>query len=162
MIGEQAATPTTPPMATASVQTETTFVRRIVGAAIAVPAAAVLFLAAWLTPSSAGLGTHEQMGLPACGWVTLMDIPCPTCGMTTSFSHAADGNLWQSFLTQPVGFVLAMITAMALLCGVYVMFTGSTLLSLVAQRCSARLGWIAGGCLLIAWIYKIVSHKGLL
>ena len=48
-------------------------------------ALAPLVIAAALSPSNAGHGTHRQLGLPACGWQTNMGLPCPTCGMTTSF-----------------------------------------------------------------------------
>ena len=32
------------------------------------------------------MGTHQQLGLPPCNFVTLTGYPCPACGMTTSFA----------------------------------------------------------------------------
>src|SRR5688572_4765367 len=102
-------------------------VRRGAAALVAAACSGVLGLAAWLVPSPTGLGTHEAMNLPPCGWVAIADLTCPTCGMTTAFAHAADGNLLGSFLAQPMGCVLALVTAMALLVSVYVAVTGSRL-----------------------------------
>ena len=83
----------------------------MVAAAVALAAAGPLVLAAWLEPAAAGLGTHEQLGLPACGWVAAAGIPCPSCGMTTAFAHAARGDLLGSFLVQPAGAILALAAA---------------------------------------------------
>jgi len=44
-------------------------------------------LARSLTPSVAGFGTHQQLGFPPCTTRALWNIPCPACGMTTSFAH---------------------------------------------------------------------------
>ena len=41
---------------------------------------AVLSIAAWLAPDPSGLGTHQQLGLPACTSVAILGIRCPACG----------------------------------------------------------------------------------
>lgn len=46
----------------------------------------LLFAARWLTPDIRGLGTHEQLGLPPCGFYLWWGLPCPSCGMTTSWA----------------------------------------------------------------------------
>jgi hypothetical protein len=48
---------------------------------------AVLVVARVLTPSDAGYGTHLQLGLPPCGILLITGLPCPSCGLTTSFAH---------------------------------------------------------------------------
>ncbi len=63
--------------------------RRMVAGAIWAACSVVLGIAAWLTPSPSGMGTHTQLNLPQCGWIVMMDLPCPTCGMTTAFAFAA-------------------------------------------------------------------------
>jgi hypothetical protein len=134
--------------------------RRAYGAIVAIVAAALLGVAAVMTPSTAGIGTHTRLGLPPCTWVTFMDLPCPTCGMTTAFAHAADGNLVGSFLTQPLGAVLALATAMAFLVGGYVAITGSRVGGLFPQLWGRRftLGLVL--FVLGAWGYKILAYKG--
>ena len=67
--------------------------QRALAGLISLAAIAVLGLAAWMSPEGAGHGTHEQIGLPVCAWAQYFDAPCMTCGMTTAFAHAADGDL---------------------------------------------------------------------
>lgn len=136
--------------------------RRLAGLAVFLAAGAVLGLAAMLTPAAGGVGTHEQLNLPPCGWVIAAGIPCPTCGMTTSFAHAADGHLLASARTQPMGFLLALGTAMALFLGGYVALTGSPALGRLAGMLTPRVAWIGGGLALLAWVYKLVAFKGLI
>ncbi|NNJ27795.1 DUF2752 domain-containing protein [Alienimonas chondri] len=66
-------------------------------------------IAAYLTPSSAGLGTHQQLGLPPCTVRVLTGHPCPACGMTTSFSHFVRGQWGGSLSANSGGFLLALM-----------------------------------------------------
>ena len=136
--------------------------RRLIAGIIALGTGAVLVTAAVLRPAGEGVGTHEQLGLPGCSWITLLGIPCPTCGMTTSFAHAANGNLLDAVVTQPFGALLAIITAMAFLVSIYIVMTGSTIGGIVLQRLSGRFWVIMGGLLLLAWVYKIMTFEGIL
>lgn len=136
--------------------------RRVLGAIVALGSGSLLMVAAMLSPSETGLGTHQQLMLPECGWITIFDLPCPTCGMTTAFSHAADGNLSASFLTQPLGSLLALATAIAFLSGMYVAFTGSRIGSMFGRLWSYRTGWIIAGLVVVSWGYKVLSYKGVI
>jgi hypothetical protein len=73
----------------------------------AVALAGVLGIARWLTPDDRGFGTHEQLGLPPCAFRALVGIPCPSCGMTTSFAYAVRGRLLSAAWTNPGGCLLA-------------------------------------------------------
>lgn len=67
-----------------------------------------LFAVAWsLRPAASGLGTHQQLGLPPCSTRQLFGIRCPMCGMTTSWSHVAHGNLLAAARVNVGGFLLA-------------------------------------------------------
>jgi len=136
--------------------------RRILGAVIAVGCGVILGLAAWMTPAADGHGTHKQLNLPPCGWILAADIPCPTCGMTTAFAHAADGNLLQSMLTQPLGAVLALATAMGLFISSYVAMTGSRVGNVLAGMWTRKVTYAVIAAVILAWGFKILSHKGLL
>ena len=70
----------------------------------------LLILAGILRPDSSGMGTHQQLGLPPCTTVMLFGIPCPTCGMTTSWSHFTRGEWIASWSANPGGFCLAIVT----------------------------------------------------
>ncbi|MDG2389340.1 MAG: DUF2752 domain-containing protein [Planctomycetaceae bacterium] len=64
-------------------------------------------LASYLTPSKTGRGTHRQLGLPPCSILSLTNTPCPTCGMTTSFSHFVRGEWAAAVRANTSGFLLA-------------------------------------------------------
>jgi hypothetical protein len=66
-------------------------------------------LAYALEPDPRGYGTHQRLGLPPCTFRALFGIPCPSCGMTTSFAHFAHGHLWQAFRANPGGGLLAIV-----------------------------------------------------
>ena len=48
-------------------------------------------LAARLEPDPRGFGTHQRLGLPPCTFQSMFNIPCPSCGMTTSFANVVRG-----------------------------------------------------------------------
>ncbi|GAB4142982.1 MAG: DUF2752 domain-containing protein [Planctomycetaceae bacterium] len=68
-------------------------------------------LAIQLEPDSRGYGTHQSLGLPPCTIRMVYDIPCPSCGMTTSFSYFVRGEFRDSLRANFAGFYLAMICA---------------------------------------------------
>lgn len=49
----------------------------------------VIAIACWLSPDPRGYGTHERLLLPPCAFRALFGIPCPSCGLTTSFALVA-------------------------------------------------------------------------
>jgi len=75
--------------------------------------ATLLITAAWLSPSRVGMGTHQQLGLPPCTFVVLYGTRCPSCGMTTSWSHLMKGNLWGSVRANSAGCLLGFISLVA-------------------------------------------------
>ena len=83
----------------------------------------VLIVPLFLRPSSTLAGTHTQLLLPPCLFFRLTTIPCPTCGMTTSFSLVAHGRLGLAFLAHPLGVPLYLYTA-----GLTLIMAGATLL----------------------------------
>ncbi|MEO1008158.1 MAG: DUF2752 domain-containing protein [Planctomycetota bacterium] len=133
---------------------------RLAGAAVALPSGGLLAVGAALTPSEAGHGTHTQMGLPPCQWVTAFNKPCPTCGMTTAVTRAANGDLGGSFLAQPAGMGLALVAAVVFWCGLHGMATGAATVSVAAKAWSPRLLWVAGAVLLAAWLFKLATFDG--
>jgi hypothetical protein len=51
--------------------------------------------------------THRQMGLPPCTFYAMTGLPCPSCGMTTSFALFIRGDLLHSLRANAVGTLLA-------------------------------------------------------
>jgi hypothetical protein len=84
----------------------------------------VTAIGAYLTPSSQGHGTHQQLGLPPCPSVFMFGRLCPGCGMTTAFSATIKGDFVTAWNANPFGTLG------------YVLFTFSAILALY--------GWIKG------------------
>jgi hypothetical protein len=69
-------------------------------------------LAIYLNPykgdgSARRMETHRQLGLPECSFKEKTGMPCPSCGMTSSFSLFVRGDLWNSMKANWVGTLLA-------------------------------------------------------
>jgi hypothetical protein len=157
-----ASIPHAPASAGVTSQTANPATRRIIAAAVAVACTGILGVALALSPADRGLGTHEQLNLPPCGWIAMMDLPCMTCGMTTSFSHAVRGQFLASLLAQPLGFLLAMATAMTMLVSMQVTVTGSNLPMFFSRMWNRSMFWLVGIVFLAAWFFKIASYRGLI
>lgn len=129
-----------------------------IGAGILALATFTLLVIAWrLNPSGDGHGTHTQLGLPPCAWAAWFGKPCVTCGMTTAVSHAADGHLLRSALTQPAGMLFALGCSVAFWISVYVAATGSRIGSVALTLIGGRRIWLWAGVTLAAWIYKMIT-----
>jgi hypothetical protein len=53
--------------------------------------------------------THRQLGLAPCTFKDLTGLPCPSCGMTSSFALLMRGDLWHSAQANFVGTLLALL-----------------------------------------------------
>jgi len=124
--------------------------------------ASPLIIALWLSADAQGHSTHTQLGLPACGMLETMNIPCMTCGMTTSFTHAVHGNLIQSFITQPAGAMLALLCAAMTIVAGYAAVFNLSLNPLGRRVWTPRVVIVGLAILLAAWGYKALSVQGLL
>jgi hypothetical protein len=73
----------------------------------------VFGIAAWLRPygpdgEALRLETHRQLGLPPCTFRFYSGLPCPSCGMTTSFSLLIHGDPINSLKANAAGTLLAL------------------------------------------------------
>ncbi len=126
---------------------------RVAGVLLAAGALTPLLIAAGLNANPQGHGTHLQLGMAPCGFLVASGLPCGTCGMTTAFTHAADGNLLAAAAVQPAGALLALLCAVAALIGTYTAFTGMALTRLLGQLARGRVVLIAIAVFLAAWGY---------
>ena len=134
--------------------------RRGPAAILFAPSLALIIVAAILKPDPAGIGTHEQLGLSPCGFVAEHGIPCISCGMTTSFALMADGRILSSFITQPAGATLALITAMMVLVSGWSLITGASLKPIFDFLWRPRAILWLGALILGAWGYTIFTFHG--
>src|SRR5213595_2275277 len=92
---------------------------RLLAISIGLGCLAVLVTAAILEPNHSGVGTHEHLGLASCQFLDRTGLPCPSCGMTTSFAWFVRGNIAASLYVQPMGAVLALLAACSVWVGLY-------------------------------------------
>jgi hypothetical protein len=92
----------------------------------------VFVIAAWIRPYDAAgnprtMATHTQLGLPECNMVAISGRPCPSCGMTTSFSLLIHGDVRNSLRANWVGTLLALFWLALIPWGVVSAFRGRLL-----------------------------------
>lgn len=83
---------------------------------VALALGAVFYVATQVQPYNADgsamrSASHQTIGLPACRFKELFDMPCPSCGMTTSFALLVRGDLVNSMRANWVGTSLALFCA---------------------------------------------------
>lgn len=135
-----------------------TIFQRFIAGVSAAAAFTVLALAYHLPPDPSGTGTHTGLGLPRCVWLYATGLPCPSCGMTTSFSYFAHGNVLASLWIQPMATLLALLTGMYFWAAAYAAISGNDI-----TRLTRRWRWqmIVPSLIVLAiaaWGWKIYIH----
>lgn len=130
---------------------------RVFAACIALVCLSVLSIGAWMQPASEGHGTHTQLGLKPCMWAVTLDKPCMTCGMTTSFAHAGEGHWVTSFVNQPMGAFLVVLTSVMFWGGATQALTGARIGTMIQPALRPRVFIVLGAMLLLAWVYKVIT-----
>jgi hypothetical protein len=74
----------------------------------------IFAIALWLHPYGDDgapllIETHRQLGLPPCTFYMWTNLPCPSCGMTSSFSLLMHGDVWNSLRANAVGTLFAAV-----------------------------------------------------
>jgi hypothetical protein len=132
-------------------------VDKLVWTGIASGALLVLVVARLLTPSPSGLGTHVALGLPACGFLRWSGLPCPACGLTTSFAHLAHAELGPALAAHPLGLPLFALTTVLLPTALVHGYRGVSFVREVdriqADRCALALVL----ALMLSWIARLTA-----
>jgi|688.fasta_scaffold00784_26 hypothetical protein len=105
----------------------------------------LLIVASQLSPDRRGFGTHQQLGFPECSFILLWDIPCPMCGMTTSWSHLMHGQIMQSFEANQGGALLGLTSMLAIPVCLWRAWLGT----------ATRKNWLSSATLL--WLCIVIS-----
>ena len=130
---------------------------RVIAAVVLTGCVTLLGIARSLTPDVAGLGTHLQLGIGPCSAPMLLGFPCPTCGMTTAFAHAARGALFSAFHAQPAGLALALAAAGAAVGSLCVLVSGKIWVVNWYRVDPTRLTLGLVAILLSGWMYKLAA-----
>lgn len=115
----------------------------------------LLLVTRFLVPEPVGLGTHEQLGLPECGFLMVTGYPCPSCGMTTSWAWLTRGDLMKSIRSNAGGTMLGIL---CLVFGVWMLISGIRGRWFMGVPTSFWLFVLLGstvGVTLIGWVNKI-------
>jgi uncharacterized protein DUF2752 len=70
------------------------------------------------------MGSHERLGMPPCEFVVLFKKPCPSCGLTTSFSLLMHGDIMGSLRANSVGTAMALFGLMLIPWSLVIVFRG--------------------------------------
>lgn len=111
----------------------------------------------WLTPSPSGVGTHEQLGLPPCGFLAVTGKPCPACGLTTAFAHLAHLELVASLRAHPVGLVLFALCLALLPSAAIGLARGSSVIEFIDRSAADRVSLGVAGALLLTWAVRLMG-----
>ena len=119
-------------------------------------AATTLFIARGLHPAVQGFGTHEQLGLPPCTFFKLTGIPCPSCGMTTCFAHAAKFHFIEAAIAQPCGLLLFFLAVLLIPTSLYLLQVRVPVKSIVLSSSARKSVPVLLGLYLLGWAYKLI------
>lgn len=125
---------------------------------VALSCLAPLVIAAQLNPSPTGVDTHLGLGLNSCEFLRVTHLPCPSCGMTTSFAWFVRGNWLASLYVQPMGFGLGILCAMIFWAALFIAFTAKPAhrLLYILPGIHYVIALMAFG--ILAWAWKIFIH----
>lgn len=120
---------------------------------------AAIWILAWrVEPSPQGLGTHRQLGLPACGFLTVTGLPCPSCGLTTSIAQLVRGSVGRALQAQPFGVVLAVSLMAASCLALFGLVMRKSWISMVGPGRLEK--WQIGLLIVLisSWVYKMLTY----
>ena len=135
-----------------------TVAQRCVALAVSLACLAVLVTAVLIRPNPAGTESHVQLGLNECQFLRASGIPCPSCGMTTSFAWFVRGNIPASLYVQPMGTLLAAGAGLTFWAGLYIAATGKPVHRLMRLLPGSYYVLIPMGVAIAAWAWKIFIH----
>jgi len=118
----------------------------------------VLITARLLTPSPEGLGTHVALGIPPCGFLLWSGLPCPACGLTTSFAYLARAQLAPALAANPLGVPLFALTAALLPFSVACAGRGTSFVQELERLRADRAALLIVLALLVAWISRLTAN----
>jgi hypothetical protein len=96
--------------------------------------------------------THLQLGLPPCQFRSITGVPCPSCGMTTSFTWLMHGRLDYSLRANAVGTLLALFCLMLIPWGLACALRGRPFFTISLERALLWTMVIFLSLLFIRWI----------
>lgn len=116
---------------------------------------AALAAASQLRADPRGWGTHEQLGLPGCTFLSVVGKRCPACGMTTAWAHLTQGRPADALRAHATGTLLAVAAVVVAVLALATAARGSWLAWLPGEKLISALALIGSGLILLEWIYRL-------
>jgi hypothetical protein len=132
-------------------------VDRLLWAGLAAASLFVLVASRLLTPAPEGAGTHIALGLPPCGFLLWSGLPCPGCGLTTSFAHLARAQLAPALAANPLGLPLFALTAALLPFSTLRAYQGTSLVRELERLHADRAALVLVLTLLASWAARLAA-----
>src|SRR5262249_18891563 len=129
--------------------------------AVALGLVVVFSIAAWLNPYNADgtartMETHRQLGLPPCTFKAVTGLPCPSCGMTTSFALLMHGDVLHSLWANPVGTLLAVVCLALIPWSLVSAYLGRPLFILSVEVALMRFLIVLISLMVVRWVIVLV------
>lgn len=142
-------------MMTGAASTRETQITRLLWAALSCAALAVLAIARVLHPDPNLLGTHVQLGLPPCAFLTLTGLPCPTCGLTTAFAYMARLEITMAARAHWLGPLLFILTAASIPLCAFACTRALPLRSVIKRLRLVRVAAIIAAAATVGWLARL-------
>jgi hypothetical protein len=141
------------PLPSCQVETKPKWIR-LRGLVLLAAGAGTIALGLAMRPAEDGLGTHKQLGLPACSFLAATGWPCITCGLTSSYAFCLHGRFVEAWKSQPFGFWLALASIAMAGVGAAELAAGRSLLWHLRPKwwlLAAVIGLPAG------WVFRLIT-----
>ncbi len=119
---------------------------------------AVVITATQVTPAPEGMGTHQQLGLPPCGFLVVTGIPCPGCGLTTSFAHMVRGQFSGATFANPFGVMLFLVTFFTIPVAAIGLYKGSPVLDTLERLHAEKWAILLSITSILVWVVRVARQ----
>jgi hypothetical protein len=120
--------------------------------------AIVILLATRLSPDPSGHGTHQQLGLPPCGFIYVTGYPCPGCGLTTAFAHMVRLEFVGAARSNPFGILLFMVSFTTIWVSVYGFVKKLPVLRTLERLQFERWAVLLSVTAVIVWVVRVSTQ----
>lgn len=124
-----------------------------------VTACATLAVACLIHPAACGYGTHTQLGLPPCTFQRLTHLPCPSCGLTTSFAHAIRLHFREAFLASPFGLLAFVGTLLMIPTSLALLWRRIPFRQMTESAQFCKVVYAASVLYILSWIFKVAQIR---
>jgi hypothetical protein len=108
-----------------------------------------------LDPDPRGFGTHTQLGLPRCAFQWLTGLPCPACGLTTSFAHLARGEIRAALHANAFGVLLFACVIASVPFAMWARMRNRAFFETLARMRIDRVSLLLASIGLLIWIIRV-------